>query len=58
MDSKGKGVMIPISKEIPSRVWEIPIYGMTINCLRDKAMGFRCILEREDIRGVSVVVAN
>lgn len=41
-----------------SHVWEISLGGMTVDCLGDKEEGFRCILERDDLQEMSVVMAN
>lgn len=40
------------------KVWEILVRGMTADSVGDRAIGFRCILERDDIRGVSIGIAN
>lgn len=47
-----RGVSIPVSKEMLSRVWEITLHGPIIDSLGDIVGGFMCILKREDIRGV------
>lgn len=41
--------MIIVSREVLSKVWEIPFYGPIVDSLGDRIDGFRCILEQEDI---------
>lgn len=40
-----RGISIPVSSEMLSHVWKLRLHGMTIDCLRDRAKGFRWILE-------------
>lgn len=52
------GFKISMIVDILGRVWEIPIRGMIADSLGDRAANFRCILEQDDVRGVSTMVAN
>ena len=47
-----------MTDELLSRVWEIPRRGVCVFSVDDREVAFRCILEREDVRGISVVTAN
>jgi len=50
-----RGVEISITLRTISRVWEISLRGLATNCVGDRDAVFRCILEQEDVRGVSSI---
>lgn len=52
-----RGSMILVSDEMLSRVWETPHHGIIANGLGDKEVGFICILEKDDVQGISTLVS-
>lgn len=53
-----RGVEIPMTVHMIGRAWDLPIREMTTNSFGDWMLGFICILEREDVRSISIMVAN
>ena len=52
-----RGITFRVSDEILGSIWGIPCLGPTSDALTDREAGIRCILERDDIRGVTSVTA-
>ena len=53
-----RGIEIPVTPEVISRIWRIPLLGTAATTISDRELAFRCILEREDVSGISTVSAN
>ena len=44
-----------LTAEMLGQIWGIPCLGPITDSLADKEAGISCILEREDVRGVTTV---
>ena len=53
-----RGIEIPVTPEVISHVWRIPLHGTAATSISNREHAFRCILEREDVSGISTVAAN
>ena len=52
-----RGVTFVLTAEVLSQILQIPSSGAVLDVLADRDDGIRCILERDDIRGVTTVIA-
>ena len=52
-----RGVTFVLTPEVLGHIWRIPTLGATSDHLLDREAGIRCILERDDVRGVTTVSA-
>ena len=52
-----RGVTFVLTPEVLGHIWRIPTLGSTSDHLLDRESGIRCILERDDVRGVTTVSA-
>ena len=52
-----RGVTFILTTEVLSQILQIPSSGAVLDVLADRDDGIRCILERDDIRGVTTVTA-